>query len=355
MPRAEIDFVLTGANVNAQGDFTCPPVFADFTDATDGYGNITGWSWSFGDGKFSTLQDPSNTYVFAGTYTANLTITDEFGCTNDTTLVDYLTIFGPSGDPDWLDLGDVCGKTYQFEAQNLISVAEIIWNLGDGQTINDINPFDHTYDDYDVYNPTATLIDSLGCEVVMELDPIVLISNGLNALFDLAPQEGPIGTVFTIDDQSSFTSSPIVTWVWDLNGDTTINSGGSIIQPFGLPGTYPITLTITDVNGCTNTYSSFAIVNGDFSLPNVITVNNDGTNDLFILPADIFESFDIFILNRWGNAVHEEYNAVGVLLWDGMAQSGNPVSDGVYFYKLIGTLVNGEIAEKDGFVTVIRD
>ncbi|MFT6983819.1 MAG: hypothetical protein ACJAUD_002599, partial [Crocinitomicaceae bacterium] len=24
-------------------------------------------------------------------------------------------------------------------------------------------------------------------------------------------------------------------------------------------------------------------------------------------------------------------------------------------YKLIGTLVNGEIAEKDGFVTVIRD
>lgn len=355
MPRAEIDFVLTGANVNAQGDFTCPPVFADFTDATDSYGNITGWSWSFGDGKFSTLQDPSNTYVFAGTYTANLTITDEFGCTNDTTLVDYLTIFGPSGDPDWLDLGDVCGKTYQFEAQNLVSVTEIIWDLGDGQTINDINPFDHTYDDYNVYNPTATLIDSLGCEVVFELDPIVLISNGLNALFDLAPQEGPIGTVFTIDDQSSFTSSPIVTWVWDLNGDTTINNGGSIIQPFGLPGTYPITLTITDANGCTNTYSSFAIVNGDFSLPNVITVNNDGTNDLFILPADIFESFDIFILNRWGNAVHEEYSATGVLLWDGMAQSGNPVSDGVYFYKLIGTLVNGEIAEKDGFVTVIRD
>ena len=76
---------------------------------------------------------------------------------------------------------------------------------------------------------------------------------------------------------------------------------------------------------------------------------------MFTLPAAIFEQFDIFILNRWGNPVHEEVNTTGTLLWDGMAQSGNPVSEGVYFYKLVGTLVNGELAEKDGFIYVVKD
>lgn len=356
MPRADIDYVLTGANVNALGEFTCPPVFATFTDASDSYGDVVSWSWSFGDGKFSTLQDPSNTYVFAGTYTAELTILDEFGCSNDTSLVDYLTIFGPSGDPDWIDLADICGKTFGFEAENLVSVSDIIWDMGNGEIIHDTNYFDYDYGVFNVYHPVATLIDSLGCEVVIPLDSIVIQYNGLEAYFDEYPLEGPMGTTFTIDDQSSFTSSPIVTWTWDLNGDTTINfNDATIFQPYGLPGTYPITLTVTDANGCFDIYSSYVVVNGDFHLPNVITVNGDNTNDLFTLPADIFTSYDIFILNRWGNVVHERTNTTGSVLWDGMTQSGVPVNAGTYFYRLVGTLVDGTEADKDGFIQVVRD
>lgn len=356
MPRADVGYDLTGANVNALGEFTCPPVFADFTDNSDSYGDLMTWNWSFGDGKFSTLQDPSNTYVFAGTYSAMLTIMDEFGCTSDTLLVDYLTIFGPSGDPYWTDLGDVCGKSYLFEAQNLVSVSDIVWDLNDGDIVNSVNSFNHAFFNGGVYSPTATLIDSLGCEVIIPLNDILIVDNGLNALFDQYPMEGPIGTNFTIDDQSSYTSSPIVSWVWDFNGDTTINySGTTFYENFGLPGTYPITLTVIDVNGCFDIYSSYVVVNGDFHLPNIITVNGDGVNDFFVLPDPIFESFDIFIINRWGNVIHERKNQTGVLLWDGMAQSGLPVVDGTYFYRLVGTIIDGSIASKDGFVEVVRD
>ncbi|MCH2225246.1 MAG: PKD domain-containing protein [Crocinitomicaceae bacterium] len=54
MPRADIDFALSGASTNANGEFTCPPVFSDFTDFSESYGTITNWSWDFGNGNSST-------------------------------------------------------------------------------------------------------------------------------------------------------------------------------------------------------------------------------------------------------------------------------------------------------------
>jgi serine protease len=56
-----------------------------FTDqSTDSDGTVTGWSWSFGDGKTSTVKNPSNTYSAAGTYTVTQTVTDNGGLTGTT-------------------------------------------------------------------------------------------------------------------------------------------------------------------------------------------------------------------------------------------------------------------------------
>lgn len=355
MPRADVDFTLTGASVNGQGEFTCPPVFAGFTDNSDAFSTITGWNWDFGNGNSSSLQDPNNTYVFSGTYTASLTITDEYGCTDDTVLVDFLTIGGPQGDPGWVSAGDICGQTYTFEATNLSNVTDIIWNLGDGNTVNDTNAFNHTYQSFDTFSPTATLVDDLGCEVLYDLPLIEIISNGLDAFFVATPGEGPIGTTFYIDEQSTFTGSPIVTWDWDVAGNQFQNlTAADVTQGFGLPGTYPITLLITDANGCTDTYSSFVIITDEFHLPNVITPNGDNTNELFTLPGPIFESFDFVVLNRWGNLIHEIQGGNGTSLWDGKTPQGDDVTDGVYFYKLTGTLVDGSQIEKHGNITVLH-
>jgi PGF-pre-PGF domain-containing protein len=59
-------------------DFTASPVSGteplavQFTDASTG--TITSYSWDFGDGATSALQDPSHTYSSAGTYSVNLTV-----------------------------------------------------------------------------------------------------------------------------------------------------------------------------------------------------------------------------------------------------------------------------------------
>jgi gliding motility-associated-like protein len=57
-----------------------------------GFFPITAWYWNFGDGNSSNLENPTHTFTEAGSYTVNLLVTDELGCTDITT---YLIEFDP--------------------------------------------------------------------------------------------------------------------------------------------------------------------------------------------------------------------------------------------------------------------
>jgi PKD repeat protein len=64
------------------------PLTVNFTDAsTDIDNNIVSWSWDFGDGSpLSPNQNPSHVFNEADTFTVTLTVTDELGGTDSTTL-----------------------------------------------------------------------------------------------------------------------------------------------------------------------------------------------------------------------------------------------------------------------------
>jgi subtilisin len=65
--------------------FTTSDLTATFTDtSTDSDGSVVSWSWNFGDGGTSTAQNPSHTYIAAGTYTVSLIVMDNEGATNST-------------------------------------------------------------------------------------------------------------------------------------------------------------------------------------------------------------------------------------------------------------------------------
>jgi len=76
---------------------TAPPVAAFSASPTSGYGPsltvqftdqstgvITSWSWSFGDGFFSSEQNPSHTYTSSGRFTVSLTVTGTGGSDTET-------------------------------------------------------------------------------------------------------------------------------------------------------------------------------------------------------------------------------------------------------------------------------
>lgn len=56
-----------------------------FTDTSnDPDGNVTSWSWNFGDGSFSTAQNPSHIYASSGAYNVTLTVKDNNNATDST-------------------------------------------------------------------------------------------------------------------------------------------------------------------------------------------------------------------------------------------------------------------------------
>ena len=98
----------------------------------------TSWNWSFGDGGYSTAQNPAHTYTLGGAYTVALNVTNTEG-TNTLTRADYIIVNGDqigvfrnvSGTwyLDYNNTGTV-DKTYQFGKNGDITVIGD-WN-GDG-------------------------------------------------------------------------------------------------------------------------------------------------------------------------------------------------------------------------------
>jgi microbial collagenase len=72
-PVAGFNFAASGLRVN----------FSD--TSTDADGRIVARSWNFGDGSTSTAANPSKTYAAAGSYSVQLTVTDDRGASRSTT------------------------------------------------------------------------------------------------------------------------------------------------------------------------------------------------------------------------------------------------------------------------------
>ncbi len=120
-----------------------------------------------------------------------------------------------------------------------------------------------------------------------------------------------------------------------------------------------VTEDVLNVNGCPVTNST-TIVFDDCTLenytvfiPNVFTPNGDEFNNVFEISITGGMLERGFIVNRWGNLIHEF--GPENLIWDGTSQQGMPVQDGVYTYVVTIRAAGSATSDQyHGFVTVIR-
>ncbi|MEJ6685995.1 MAG: gliding motility-associated C-terminal domain-containing protein [Crocinitomicaceae bacterium] len=175
--------------------------------------------------------------------------------------------------------------------------------------------------------------------------------------FSASPLAACVGEEIAFTNASSSNGgSEIQEYVWDFGDGTSIFSESNENQAtsYGVSGQYPIILTITDNIGCTDSYEVLININDPLIwVPNVFTPNGDGANDLFNLPYEGFKTFNILILNRWGNVMWDKTDQTGILLWDSTDNVSEKCKDGVYFYKLSGTMFGGTQQDLHGFVAVI--
>lgn len=151
--------------------------------------------------------------------------------------------------------------------------------------------------------------------------------------------------------------------VWDFSGLAT--SPFPTPQPYNYAvyGNHDVTLTVTDSYNCSydttiTIYVSEGVSIKDFVIPNVITADGDGVNDVLTLPALLEEciTYRILILNRWGNLVYEMNSAQNA--FGGVDKGGKDLQAGVYFYIVESDDIDCKSDQYKGFcsgiITVVR-
>lgn len=180
------------------------------------------------------------------------------------------------------------------------------------------------------------------------------------AMNPAAPTVAGMGTFCSYQTPVALTSSPnvggTITWYDDIALTNALASGNNFTTPTLTSSvTYYVTEALSDCE------SSATLVTIDIStcdslftveVPNVFTVNGDGVNDKFTLMNDSFKSFDVVILNRWGNVMFEANDLTGIDIWDGYNSAGTQCEEGVYFYRIEGILHDDSEISKHGFVTM---
>lgn len=88
--------------------------------------------------------------------------------------------------------------------------------------------------------------------------------------------------------------------------------------------------------------------NCELYMPNVITPNNDGVNDILIpVVGKGIVAMHTRIYNKWGNKIFETHNPL--IEWDGQESS-----DGTYFLIATYTDINGKQNKLKGYITLLK-
>lgn len=285
----------------------------------------------------------------AGTWTVN--VTDDRGCTIDgeisliepdsliLQIVEFVGAFCdlPNGEVTVQAAGGTPGYTYS-------------WNTSPAQ----IGPrATGIYGDGTGLSPVVTITDLNGCT----LSDTILIPNEAPAIAafttaNLDPSQEILLSEADIlfDNQSQFA----VDYQWDF-GDGGSSGEENPLYRFPSEGQYLVTLTAWDANfACPDTASLLLTIvyDGSIFIPNAFSPNGDGSNDIFYFFGEGIRDVEVSIFDRWGKKIAILNSpAEG---WDGTMIGGGRAQEGVYVYKMEGTLNNGADLRRGGTITLVR-
>lgn len=252
-----------------------------FTDQSTG--NITSWSWQFGNGNTSSLQNPTSSYAAVGSYTVTLTVSN--GTTSSSiTKTNFINVYAnPVADFNFNPSGGCSPLPVQFTntSNAPVGIASYSWDFGDGSpAANAQNPV-HTYAVSGTFSPSLEIVDANGCRDTEVKSSAISVTNSPQADFSAA---NPVACAVphTVNFSNNSQGSNL-TYLWRF-GDGNTSNQASPSHTYSSFGTYTVTLEVSDPN-CRDTlvqqnYVRIEATNADFTL----------TKEVFCLEDTLFFS-----------------------------------------------------------------
>ncbi len=318
----------------------------DASASSDPDGSITSYAWDFGDGTTGTGVTAAHSYTADGSYTVQLTVTDNQGATNTSSVV--VTVAAPVvNQPPVAAVTSSCTDlTCSFDASTSSdpdgSIVSYAWDFGDGTSGTGVTA-SHSYAAAGTYGVSVTVTDDQGAT-----------NTATTSVTVTAPVNQPPTASFTSNctdlscsfdaNGSSDSDGNIVSYAWDF-GDGSNASGVTTNHSYATAGSYTVSLTVTDDQGATNTSTA----NVSVTPP----ANQAPTASFVPSCTDLACSFD-------ASASSDPDGSIASYAWDfgdGTTGSGfNPSHTyavaGTYNVQLTVTDDQGATASTSGSVTV---
>jgi PKD repeat protein len=236
-------------------DTTSPHNLVYFYDQSTPSGQISSWSWNFGDGSpLSNLQNPSHIYTTTGTYTVCLTIETTTNCTS---------VFCYE-----VHLGNTechANYTYSVDTSNLLHVHFVDastpqnliiarhWDFGDpasglADTSSHFDPW-HTFTQTGVYDVCLSIATSTGC-TSFYCDSILVGNNTTTCENWITYTSSGLTVNFEGHTHSLYPT----TYNWNFgdpqSGNNNVSSLTTPVHVYTASGSYTITLITVDSTGC---------------------------------------------------------------------------------------------------------
>jgi len=232
----------------------CAQIPVNFVDLTPG--PVDQWLWDFGDGGFSTLQNPIHEFADTGYFDVQLIVWNN-GCPDTVKFLNYIHVKPPIAS---FTVSTTCAEPLKriFTDQS-IGADQWHWDFGDGNTSNIPSPT-HVYAGPGNYTVTLIVTNfSTGCTYT---------ATGSQRVVNETPDFTVTDTIICRNNIVTFTTTNVhqpnmATYAWTF-GDGATATGYSASHTYTTSGYYDVSLITTDINGCSDTIvkQHFVRVNG---------------------------------------------------------------------------------------------
>lgn len=238
-----------------------------------------------------------------------------------------------------------------YNINNSTSIVSSLWSMN-GETGNNINEFSVILSDVGCYDLELLVTDINGCNTKIEQLNMACIHPNPIASFYLNSTSFEAGINVQPINQSIGANS----FSWNFGDNSLSQIGNNLQHIYTVPGSYDITLNVTNEYGCSDEYAQMINITDPLLIyvPNTFTPGGNDQNEIFlpVITAGINRyNYRLLIFNRWGEVMFESLNPD--FGWDG-SYGGNYCPSGVYIWKIEFENHLGVKDMRQGHVNLLR-